>query len=149
MNGKPVRQGAVRRILARFSRGSAADADLGPGDPDLVVVAESFDQAAASSSVLEASRWVPTEQAVLAHFLAMPPDRVDEAVSVAEQDGYERVEGSSSDPGARAGEGSVLLVLARAQLVDALHCSQERARMAGLGARHDGEVLGWQVLQRP
>ncbi|GAA5058644.1 hypothetical protein GCM10023318_38200 [Nocardia callitridis] len=39
------------------------------------------------------------------------------------------------------------LILRRVQILDALHCSQERSRMAGLAQRHDGTVDGWDALQ--
>ncbi|MBB5918013.1 hypothetical protein BJY24_006925 [Nocardia transvalensis] len=39
------------------------------------------------------------------------------------------------------------LILQRVQVLDALHCSQERSRMAGLAQRHDGAALGWDALQ--
>jgi hypothetical protein len=35
------------------------------------------------------------------------------------------------------------------QLIDALHVSQERSRMAGLTQRLGGSAAGWQVLQPP
>ena len=43
----------------------------------------------------------------------------------------------------------VVLVLARVQLLDAMHLSQERSRMASLGSRHGGFAREWAVLQRP
>ena len=159
LNGHEVPTSRVRRLLGRLGGGAGADAELTPSDPDLIVVAESFDDSAASSEVLKGSQWRSAEQAVVRHILAVPESRVDEAVATAAQDGYERVDVSGA---AEAGQGPgvsgtgptgvgehTLIGLARPQLVDALHCSQERSRMAGLGARHDGTVLGWQVLQRP
>ncbi|WP_296390850.1 hypothetical protein [Williamsia sp.] len=159
LNGHEVPTGRVRRLLGRLGGGGAADAELTATDPDLIVVAQSFDDSAASSAVLEDSQWRSAEQAVVRHILAVPEGRVGEAVATAAQDGYEQVDVSgvaevAQGPGvsgtSAAGVGEhTLLGLARPQLVDALHCSQERSRMAGLGARHDGTVLGWQVLQRP
>lgn len=40
-----------------------------------------------------------------------------------------------------------VLVLQRVQVLDALHCSQERSRMAGLAQRRNGLALGWEALQ--
>jgi hypothetical protein len=40
-----------------------------------------------------------------------------------------------------------LVVLQRVQVLDALHCSQERSRMAGLAQRREGLALGWDALQ--
>jgi hypothetical protein len=40
-----------------------------------------------------------------------------------------------------------VLVLQRVQVLDALHCSQERSRMAGLAQRRGGVALGWEALQ--
>ncbi len=152
LNGHEVPTSRVRRLLGRLGGGGAGTGEVSPTDPHLIVVAESFDDSAASSQVLEDSRWRSAEQAVVRHILAVPEGRVDEAVATAAQDGYERVEVPDSPgvSGARASDVSerTVIGLARPQLVDALHCSQERSRMAGLGARHDGTVLGWQVLQR-
>lgn len=152
LNGHPVTPGRVKRLLGRLGGGAAGDREASPDDADLVVVAESFDDAAASSQVLEDSRWRSAEQAVVRHILVVPAARVDEVVSTAAQDGYVRVDvtevmGAPEDSWAAVAE-PIVVGLARPQLVDALHCSQERSRMAGLGARHGGTVLGWQVLQR-
>lgn len=152
LNGHEVPTSRARRLLGRLGGGSGKDADLFVSDTDLIVVAESFDDSAASSAVLADSQWRDTEQAVVRHVLAVPADRVDQVVAVAAQDGYERVDvptGPGASPAAPvAGSDRTLVGLARPQLVDALHCSQERSRMAGLSARHDGTALGWQVLQR-
>ncbi|WP_373290006.1 hypothetical protein [Longimycelium tulufanense] len=47
------------------------------------------------------------------------------------------------------GPGTVRLVATRVQMLDALHCAQERSRMAGLAQRLGGEALGWDALQTP
>jgi hypothetical protein len=35
----------------------------------------------------------------------------------------------------------------RVQVLDALHCAQERSRMAGLAQRLGGDAPGWDALQ--
>lgn len=113
---------------------------------DLVIVAECFDDAEACSAVLERAAnsepsWDPEQQVVLRHLLRLPVASVDEAASIAAQDDY-----VVRDVGEPA-DGTVELRLQRVQVLDALHCSQERSRMAGLAQRHDGTVLGWDALQ--
>jgi hypothetical protein len=143
-----------QRWWTRWRRGRTAP-ELDPGRPDLVVVAAGFDDAEASSVTLERAastepRWQPDAPAVLRHHLVLPDGSAAEAVAVAGQDGYR--EGPSPDrlpPEVRSDirPGERLLVLQRVQVLDALHCSQERSRMAGLAQRRDGRVLGWDALQ--
>ncbi|WP_052688909.1 hypothetical protein [Williamsia herbipolensis] len=150
LNGHPVATGGLQRLFGRLRGGSAAASEPAPGDPDLVVVAECFDDTAAASSVLADSAWREPDQAVLRHLLVVPSEQMEAVAETAAQDGYEVVDADGIDgPEVKSGPGMERVALARTQLVDALHCSQERSRMAGLGARHDGTVLGWQVLQRP
>lgn len=128
------------------------------------MVASSFDDAEAASAALARAattdpRWRPDVQAVLRHHLLLPAEAVDDAVRVAGQDGY--VEAAAAHPppvgpgahGARPSLAAVpdgrMLVLVRVQLLDALRCSQERSRMAGLAQRRDGVALGWDALQPP
>jgi hypothetical protein len=151
LNGRAVRSGVVRRALDRLTGRGAASTETEVDDPALVLVAQSFDDAAASSSVLADSSWREAEQAVVTHLIAVPTGREDEVEHTAAQDEYRRVEPRDVPDAARDAvpQGAVLVALARPQLLDALHLSQERSRMAGLGARHEGTVLGWQVRQRP
>lgn len=127
--------------------------DLDPERPDLVVVASGFDDAEAASATLAragstAPRWDPTAQAVLRHHLLLPAAHVADAVAVAGQDGYVAVsEGPPADAAFPDDPRRQLLVLQRVQVLDALHCSQERSRMAGLAQRRDGVALGWDALQ--
>lgn len=79
------------------------------------------------------------------HVLALPTSRVSDAIAVAALDGYRPVHSEQDSP---VPDGHETVVLARVQLVDALHLSQERSRMASLGSRHGGRAVGWQVLQR-
>lgn len=151
LNGRAVRTGVVRRFVDRLTGGGSAAADADVDDPALVLVAQSFDDAAASSTALADSDWRESDQAVVTHLVAVPAGREDEVEQTAAQDSYRRVEPRDVPATARDAvpRGSVLMALARPQLLDALHLSQERSRMAGLGARHEGTVLGWQVWQRP
>ncbi|MGA8209417.1 MAG: hypothetical protein WB441_03925 [Nocardioidaceae bacterium] len=132
--------------------------DLDPGRPDLVVVASGFDDAEACSASLARAAadppvWDPARPVVLRHHLLLPADLVDDAVTVAAQDGYRPTTAVvPSGEGEGRGQGPTVrdaqrLVLVRVQVLDALHCSQERSRMAGLAQRRDGVVLGWDALQ--
>jgi hypothetical protein len=116
-------------------------AGLTPDTPGVKVVAEAFDPAVADSAVLAGSpSWVSTAPAVLRHHLLLPPDRLAAAASILAQDGYELREQGRS--------GELVRVLAvRVQVLDALHCAQERSRMAGLAQRLGGDAPGWDALQ--
>ncbi|WP_327114478.1 hypothetical protein OHB12_34635 [Nocardia sp. NBC_01730] len=125
-----------------FGRGKRATLD--PSRADLVVVASSFDDAEACSAALErATTLTPNAPAVLRHHLRIPPRHVETVCVIAAQDGYApapQVRGPRTDE-------LETLILQRVQLLDALHCSQERSRMAGLAQRHDGSADGWDALQ--
>ncbi|MEP7091782.1 MAG: hypothetical protein ABI776_16905 [Nocardioidaceae bacterium] len=143
--------------------------DLDPRRPDLVVVASGFDDTEACSAALERAastepRWDPSRRAVIRHHLLLPADRHQDAVAVAGQDGYaaadpppHEVAGGASLPVPHEVAGGAplpvpdgrLLVLQRVEVLDALHCSQERSRMAGLAQLRGGHVLGWDALQPP
>lgn len=121
---------------------------LDPAGADLVVVVASFDDAEACSTALErgaAGRpaWSAAEEAVLRHHLEIPVDGVDDAVALAGQDGY--VVADRAPHPERAG--TVRLVLQRVQVLDALHCAQEKSRMASLAQRLGGDARGWDALQ--
>lgn len=119
-------------------RGGATQLD--PARPDLVVVASSFDDAEACSAALgKALDWTADRPVVLRHHLRLPADRVNAVQVIAAQGGYDTASVTDSDP--------ARLVLQRVQILDAVHCSQERSRMAGLAQRHDGDALGWDALQ--
>lgn len=144
LNGRPQERTRLGRLLGRLSTRTVEE--LTPGDPGLVPVAESDDDAAASSSVLDASAgFDPEAQSVLRHVLEIPGDEVDEVLRLVGQDRYERVpaDGAPDLPGMET------VAVARVQKVDALHVSQERSRMAGVTARHGGRAVLWQVLQIP
>jgi len=114
---------------------------LTPDTAGLEIVARAFDPAVADSAVLAGSpTWVSAAPAVLRHHLSLPPGRVAEAASILAQDGYElREQGPHGD--------LVLAYALRVQVLDALHCAQERSRMAGLAQRLGGDALGWDALQ--
>lgn len=136
-----------RRLFGR-RRSAPLDRERG----DLVVVASSFDDAEACSTALARGaesepRWTPDAEAVLRHHLRLPADAVERAVELAAQDGY-TVADAPADPSS-ADDGLIALALHRTQLLDALHCSQERSRMAGLAQRAGGTVVGWDALQPP
>nr|WP_235871068.1 ribonuclease E inhibitor RraB [Rhodococcus spongiicola] len=114
---------------------------------DLVVVVSGFDDAEACSTALERGTeddpaWVADAEAVLRHHLRLPAEAVRGVVDIASQDGY----APTDDPEPLA-DGAVVLRLERVQVLDALHCSQERSRMVGLAQRHGGTALGWEGLQ--
>jgi hypothetical protein len=131
--------GLLDRLRDLVKKGETAV--LTPDTPELKIVAEAFDPAVADSAVLAGSpAWVSTAPAVLRHHLLLPPGRLAEAGSVLAQDGYELREESP--------DGGLTRVLAvRVQVLDALHCAQERSRMAGLAQRLGGDALGWDALQ--
>ncbi|ANZ35068.1 hypothetical protein BBK82_02270 [Lentzea guizhouensis] len=108
---------------------------LSVDDPDLVVVVEAFDIVEADSAALaRSSRWRPDELAVLRHHLRIPAEQVERARELLEPDGWVVASGDVSH-------------ISRVQKLDALHCSQERSRMASLAQRLGGEALGWDALQ--
>ncbi|MFJ1763910.1 hypothetical protein ACIOD2_26595 [Amycolatopsis sp. NPDC088138] len=131
--------GLLDRLRDLVKKGETAV--LTPDTPELKIVAEAFDPVVADSAVLAGSpAWVSTAPAVLRHHLLLPPGRLAEAASVLAQDGYELREESP--------DGGLTRVLAvRVQVLDALHCAQERSRMAGLAQRLGGDALGWDALQ--
>lgn len=86
---------------------------------------------------------------VLRHHLRLPADGVSRAVELAAQDGYTVASDPQQVPVGDGRDGLVAVTLARTQILDALHCSQERSRMAGLAQRAGGAALGWDALQPP
>jgi hypothetical protein len=126
----------VRDLLRK-----SAEPELTLDTPGLSVIAEAFDIAEADSAVLARShRWDQAKPAVLRHHLTLPADRVEEAARILAQDEWELRTVSES------GE-VVSLHALRVQRLDALHCAQERSRMAGLAQRLNGDSLGWDALQ--
>ncbi|MFF0542269.1 hypothetical protein ACWEVD_10200 [Nocardia thailandica] len=126
--------------------GGGGDEPLDPDRDDLVVVAASFDDAEACSAALDRATGLDRDApAVLRHHLRLPAGRVAEATEIAGYDGY-TVQG---EPGLPGEDGLVDVLLRRVQVLDPLHCSQERSRMAGLAQRHDGVADGWDALQPP
>ncbi|UOT01881.1 ribonuclease E inhibitor RraB [Rhodococcus opacus] len=146
MRSRDNSTGWLRRLF-----GSRQPAPLDQERHDLVVVASSFDDVEACSTALDRAaaedpRWDADAEAVLRHHLRLPASSVADAVSIAAQDGYRpqnpHGQASPGEDGATVG-----LVLQRVQILDALHCSQERSRMAGLAQRLGGSVDGWDATQ--
>jgi hypothetical protein len=105
-------------------------------DPALVVVVEAFDFAEADSAALARSpQWRADELAVLRHHVRIPADQVERARELLAPDGWVLVAGDISH-------------ISRVQKLDALHCAQERSRMASLAQRLGGDALGWDALQK-
>ncbi|MEV0760933.1 hypothetical protein [Nocardia sp. NPDC050435] len=125
--------------------GRAVEAPLDPDRSDLVVVAASFDDAEACSTALARAATLRADRpAVLRHHLRIPSAQVGRVCEIAAQEGY------APAAGVNGADGDLeQLILQRVQLLDALHCSQERSRMAGLAQRHDGHADGWDALQPP
>ena len=142
--GKGLR-GWLRSLVGRRSE------PLDANRADLVVVVSSFDDAEACSTALERAAeatpaWQAEDEAVLRHHLALPADRVDRAAELAGQDGYVVAgTGDGNVPAAAVAGASV--ILQRVQVLDALHCAQEKSRMASLAQRLGGTALGWDALQ--
>lgn len=123
--------GRLRDLLHRQDEPS-----LSIDDPALVVVAEAFDAAEADSAVLARSPgWRADELAVLRHHVRIPSDQVERARELLTPDGWMLVAGDISH-------------ISRVQKLDALHCAQERSRMASLAQRLGGDALGWDALQK-
>ncbi|WP_175393471.1 MULTISPECIES: hypothetical protein [Rhodococcus] len=138
-----------RWYLRIFSR--KVSPPLDPSRADLEIVAEGFDDVESCSTALERGasappRWRPDSEAVLRHHLDLPEAALGEAESIVAQDGYRRSV-TAADSASSDGNGVVRVVFERVQLLDALHCSQERSRMAGLAQRLGGSVAGWDALQ--
>ncbi|WP_406273162.1 hypothetical protein OH799_34195 [Nocardia sp. NBC_00881] len=134
----PVGPRPWRRIFGRGKR-----ATLDPSRADLVVVASSFDDAEACSAALERATALTDAPAVLRHHLRIPPRHIETVCVIAAQDGY----APAPQVGGPGTDELETLILQRVQLLDALHCSQERSRMAGLAQRYDGTTDGWDALQ--
>ena len=120
---------------------------------DLVVVVSSFDDAEACSTALTRGAesepyWTESDEAVLRHHLTLPPDAVDRAVELAAQDGY-TVSGAPREAPVAGDASLTALVLQRTQVLDAMHCAQEKSRMVSLAQRLGGTALGWDALQPP
>ena len=119
------------------------------------MVAAGYDDVESCSAALERAaavepRWSAHQQALVRHPLVVPARAVEEIRAVVAQGGYGLVPGEPPLAGELVGElaaDEVLLFAARSELLDVLHCSQERSRMAGLAQRHGGRALGWDALQ--
>src|SRR5687767_4026381 len=126
--------GRLRQLWGREDEPS-----LSIDDPRLVVVVEAFDIVEADSAALARSpEWRADEPAVLRHHLRIPADQVERARELLTPDGWTvSALGTAGD----------ISHISRVQKLDALHCAQERSRMASLAQRLGGEALGWDALQ--
>ncbi|WP_285487071.1 hypothetical protein [Amycolatopsis taiwanensis] len=132
------------RLFRLFRR--PVEEELTIDAPDLAVVAEAFDPAEADSAVLcRSHRWNPARAAVLRHHLSLPAEGIDTAARILAQDGYQL----RMAPDQRESGELTRVHAVRVQVLDALGCAQERARMAGLAQRLGGDALGWDALQPP
>ena len=143
--GKGLR-GWFRSLVGRHTE------PLDANRTDLVVVVSSFDDAEACSTALERAAesvpsWRAEDEAVLRHHLTLPADTVDRAAELSGQDGY--VLAGTDGPVPPAAVDVVSVILQRVQVLDALHCAQEKSRMASLAQRLGGTALGWDALQPP
>jgi hypothetical protein len=128
----------VRDLLKR-----SKEPELSVDTPDLHVVVEAFDPVQSDSSALAGSTtWDAERPAVLRHHLLLPSERLAEASRTLAQDGWELREMGEE-------RGQIITHALRVQRLDALHCAQERARMAGLAQRLGGHSVGWDALQPP
>jgi hypothetical protein len=125
--------GLLSRLRDRRARRGVPAVEI--DSPGLEVVVEAFDAAEAASAALARSpRWRAGEPAVLRHHLVLPSDQVERARELLAPDGWEL-------------RGTDRLHALRVQELDALHCAQERARMASLAQRLGGDWIGWDALQ--
>lgn len=145
---------AYRWVRERVFSGAGRAPSLDPHGVDLVAVAAGYDDVESCGAALERGAagsppWRADRQALLRHPLVLPVAAIAEVAAVCAQEGYVPVEPIPPIPErVDLAEGQVLLVLARSQLLDPLHCAQERSRMAGLAQRHGGRALGWDGLQQ-
>jgi hypothetical protein len=137
------------RLRAFFTRGVGADGPSSVDDDRIVIVAESDDEAVASSIVLDSSPWRPGQPAVLRHFLKVADDGVEEVVRIAGLNDYQVDIGAAGLAGAGEQDGTGVLTLAKLAVFTTVDVSRERSRIASLASRQRGTVLGWQVLQLP
>ncbi|MGW1679000.1 hypothetical protein [Saccharopolyspora sp. NPDC002376] len=138
-------------MRARWSAFLAARRDrhkpvISADDPALRVVVIAYDETeAASTALARADEWQPGLPAVLRHHLTLPDHTIEEARVLLAADGWElRPGGRGAEDG---GPELTAMIALRVQELDALHCSQESSRMAGLAQRHGGQVHGWDALQ--
>lgn len=153
LNGREKPVGRARRWAQALLPGVGTRSGsglFGVDDPRLVLVAEGSDDAEAASAAL--ARGVggrvadPGAQSVLRHELLLPASVVGAIGDVVGQEEYVLRDGEDGENKEGA---EVVVWAARVQLVDALHVSQERSRMAGLASRHGGRTGRWQVWQTP
>ncbi|MGX1810427.1 hypothetical protein ACWIGI_32325 [Nocardia sp. NPDC055321] len=149
----------VGRMLRR-----GGTTELDPGRGDLVPVASSFDDAEACSVALgRTGAWTADQPVVLRQHLLVPADRLDAVRIITAELGYDTV---ATGAAARTPESAaaaerviataglapdpaetVALLVRRVQVLDAMHCAQERSRLTAVAHRHGAVLLGWEALQ--
>lgn len=153
---------AVHRFVRDFpflpwlSRKTRTPPLISVDDPDLRVVVRAFDETRAASSALDgAESWRPGDPAVLRHHVRLPAGGLESARAVLESEGWTLRTGEPGDDQGKpeddhAGSANRMISVRalRVQQLDALHCSQESSRMAGLAQRLGGTSLGWDALQQ-
>lgn len=117
---------------------------LEPDDRRARPIGLSYDDAAASSTVLSGAGVDPERPVILRHLLWLPSGASESARGLAAQEQYVPGPELPEDPSAPAGLEPTVLV--RVQRVDARTVSQERSRMASLASRHGGVSVGWAVM---
>ncbi|WP_235863856.1 hypothetical protein [Saccharopolyspora kobensis] len=131
------------RLAARRARRKPV---ISTDDPALRVVVTAYDETeAASAALARADEWQSGLPAVLRHHLALPERSIESARDLLSADGWDLRPGGRGAE--RGGAGLTAMIALRVQQLDALHCSQESSRMAGLAQRHGGQVYGWDALQ--
>ena len=121
------------------------------GIEQATVLAESHDEAAATSSVLAEAGAQPSGDVIVRQLVFLDPQRVDELLARCTADGYTRVPGTPGDP--LPPEGEVAVAVARAEEVDSstlpVLLSRERALMTSAASRVGGTFAGWSILNVP
>ncbi|RKT82479.1 hypothetical protein SAMN05421805_12252 [Saccharopolyspora antimicrobica] len=140
---KGIRARWSARLAARRARRKPV---ISADDPALRVVVTAYDETeAASTALARADEWQSGLPAVLRHHLALPERSIESARGLLSADGWDLRPGGRGAE--RGGPGLTAMIALRVQELDALHCSQESSRMAGLAQRHGGQVYGWDALQ--
>ncbi|WP_298445044.1 hypothetical protein [Gordonia sp. (in: high G+C Gram-positive bacteria)] len=127
-----------------FMRRADAPRDVSEELTRAVVIAESHDETAASSTVLAAAGLIDPAERLLRLLVFLPAAQVPGVIERCASEDYVPAPALASDPLAPAG--LVAVALARVQPIDARRVSQERSLLSSIAARVGGTVGGWAVL---